>query len=110
VQKLTRAIDLRQSRIARLLDPLSPEARIVLLAGLVKGSAQEAVSRYLTTSWSIVPLLKGGDLRRLGFQPGPIYRRILAALRSAKLDGRLHTKEDEVSFVLRQFDVASLHG
>jgi tRNA nucleotidyltransferase (CCA-adding enzyme) len=103
VQKLTRAIDLRQSRIARLLDPLSPEARIVLLAGLVKGSAQEAVSEYLATSWSVVPLLKGGDLRRLGFQPGPIYRRILAALRSAKLDGRLRTKEDETSFVLQRF-------
>ncbi len=109
-QKLTCAIDLRQSRIARLLDPLSPEARIVLLAGLVKGSAWEAVSEYLATSWSIVPLLKGGDLHRLGLKPGPIYRRIFAALRSAKLDGRLRTKEDEVSFVLRRFAVASLHG
>lgn len=103
VRKLTCAIDLRQSRIARLLDPLSPEARIVLLAGLVKESAREAVSRYLTTSWGIVPLLKGGDLHRLGLKPGPIYRRILAALRSAKLDGRLLTKEDEISFVLQRF-------
>lgn len=102
-QKLTHAVDLRQSRIARLLDPLSPEARIVLLAGLMKGSAREAVSEYLATSWSIVPLLKGGDLHRLGLKPGPIYRRILAALRAAKLDGRLRTKEDETSFVLQRF-------
>ena len=102
-QKLKHAIDLRQSRIARLLDPLSPGARIVLLAVLMKGSAREAVSRYLTTSWSVVPLFKGGDLRRLGFPPGPIYRRILAVLRSAKLDGRLRTKEDETSFVLQHF-------
>jgi len=102
-RKLTCAIDLRQSRIARLLDPLSPEARIVLLAELVKGSAREAVSQYLTTSWSITPLLKGGDLHRLGLKPGPIYRRTLAALRAAKLDGRLHTKEDEVTFVVHRF-------
>jgi len=108
VQKLTCAIDLRQSRIARLLDPLSPEARIVLLARLVKGSAWEAVSEYLATSWSIVPLLKGGDLRRLGFLPGPIYRRIFAALRSAKLDGRVRSKEDEVAFVLQCFARGSL--
>ncbi|WP_424318991.1 CCA tRNA nucleotidyltransferase [Candidatus Methylomirabilis sp.] len=107
-QKLICAIDLRQSRIARLLDPLSPEARIVLLAGLVKGSAREAASRYLTTSWSVVPLFKGGDLHRLGLPPGPIYRRILAALRSAKLDGRLRTKEDETSFVLQRFAHGSL--
>ncbi|MDD5558814.1 hypothetical protein [Candidatus Methylomirabilis sp.] len=107
-QKLTHAVDLRQSRMARLLDPLSPEARVVLLAGLVKGSAQEAVSKYLTTSWSIVPLLKGGDLHRLGLKPGPIYRRILAALRTAKLDGRLCTKEDETSFALQRFASACL--
>lgn len=102
-RKLVRAVDLRQSRIARLLDPLSPEARVVLLAVLAKGSARDAVSRYLTTSWHIVPLLTGKDLRRLGLKPGPIYRRTLAALRAAKLDGRLHTKEDEVAFVLHHF-------
>jgi len=102
-QTLARAIDLRQSRIARLLDSLSPEAKVVLLAVLAKGPAQEAVCRYLTTSWHIVPLLKGYDLRQLGLKPGPVYRRALAALRSAKLDGRLHTREDEISFVLQHF-------
>lgn len=102
-RKLERAVDLRQSRIARLLDPLSPEARIVLVAALVKGSTRQAVSRYLTTSWRIVPLLKGEDLRQLGLQPGPIYRKTFAALRAARLDGRLHTKADEVSFVRQRF-------
>ncbi|MBZ0170542.1 Multifunctional CCA protein [Candidatus Methylomirabilis lanthanidiphila] len=102
-QTLTRAVDLRQSRMARLLDPLSPEARVVLLAVLAKGPAQEAVSRYLTTSSAIIPLLKGADLRHLGFRPGPIYRTILIALRTATLDGRLHTKEDQMSFVLQRF-------
>jgi tRNA nucleotidyltransferase (CCA-adding enzyme) len=101
-QTLMRAVDLRQSRIARLLDPLSPEARIVLLATLAKGSTREAVHRYLTTSWSIMPLLKGGDLHRLGLKPGPIYRRTLAALRAARLDGRLCTREDETAYVLQR--------
>lgn len=107
-QKLTRAVDLRQSRIARLLDPLSPEARAVLLAVLTNGPARDAVSRYVTTSWNIIPLLRGDDLRRLGLKPGPIYRRIFTALRSAKLDGRLHTKEDETSFILQRFVTARL--
>jgi tRNA nucleotidyltransferase (CCA-adding enzyme) len=108
VRRLARAVDLRQSRIARLLDPLSPEARIMVLATLVRGSKRQAVSEYLTNSWRIVPVLRGEDLRRLGFRPGPIYREIFAALRSARLDGQLHTRRDEVSFVLRRFAGASL--
>jgi tRNA nucleotidyltransferase (CCA-adding enzyme) len=86
-RRLARAVHLRQSRIARLLDPLSPEARILILATLVRGSKRKAVSEYLTNSWRIVPVLRGEDLRRMGFRPGPIYREILAALRSARLDG-----------------------
>jgi tRNA nucleotidyltransferase (CCA-adding enzyme) len=107
-RRLARAVDLRQSRIARLLDPLSPEARILVLAALVRGSKRKAVSQYLTNSWKIVPVLRGEDLRRLGFRPGPIYREIFAAVRSARLDGQLHTRPDEVSFVLRRFAGASL--
>jgi len=107
-RRLARAMDLRQSRIARLLDPLSPEARIMVLATPVRGSKRQAVSEYLTNSWRIVPVLRGEDLRRLGFRPGPIYREIFAALRSARLDGQLHTRRDEVSFVLRRFTGASL--
>jgi tRNA nucleotidyltransferase (CCA-adding enzyme) len=107
-RRLARAVDLRQSRIARLLDPLSPEARTLILAALVRGSKRKVVSQYLTDSWRIVPMLRGEDLRRLGFHPGPIYREILAALRSARLDGQLHTRRDEVSFVLRRFAGASL--
>lgn len=109
-RRLARAVDLRQSRIARLLDPLSPEARILILAALVRGSKRKAVSQYLTNSWRIVPVLRGEHLRRLGFRPGPIYREIFAALRSARLDGQLHTRRDEVSFVLRRFAGASLQG
>ena len=102
-RRLARAVDLRQSRIASLLDPLSPEARVLLLTTLARGSSRKAVSKYLTHSWRIVPVLRGEDLRRLGFHPGPIYRIIFATLRSAKLNGRLRTRQDEVSFVLRRF-------
>ena len=103
VRQLSRATDLRQSRIGRLFDPLSPEARVLVLATLNRGPKRKAVSEYLAASRRIVPLLKGEDLRRLGFRPGPIFRRIFAALRSGRLDGRLRTRQDEISFVRRRF-------
>ncbi|MGH7412114.1 MAG: CCA tRNA nucleotidyltransferase [Candidatus Methylomirabilis sp.] len=101
--RLARAVNLCPSRIASLLDPLSPEARALLLAILVSGSRRKAVAEYVTNSWRIVPMLRGEDLRRLGFRPGPIYRTILTALRAAKLDGQLHTRQDEIAFVRRRF-------
>jgi tRNA nucleotidyltransferase (CCA-adding enzyme) len=103
VRRLCRATDLRQSRIGRLLDPLSPEARGLVLASLNRGPKRKAVSEYLTASREIAPLLKGEDLRGLGFRPGPIFRKIFAALRSGRLDGRLRTRQDEISFVRRRF-------
>lgn len=109
-RRLARAADLRQSRIASFLDPLSPEARLLLLATLVRGSSRKAVLKYLTHSWKIVPALRGEDLRRLGFRPGPVYGAILSALRAAKLDGELPSIEDEVAFVRRRFAGRRLHN
>src|SRR3972149_3084087 len=91
-------------------EPLTSAARILILAALVRGSKRKAVSQYLTDSWRIVPVLRGEDLRRLGFRPGPIYREILAALRSARLDGQLHTRPDGVSFRPRRVPGPSLQG
>ena len=49
--------------------------------------------RYVKTE------LKGDDLRKLGVQPGPLYRAILEALLDAKLDGRVQTHTEEEQFV-----------
>jgi tRNA nucleotidyltransferase (CCA-adding enzyme) len=35
----------------------------------------------------------------MGLEPGPIYREILEAVLEAKLNGRLKTRTDELSFV-----------
>jgi poly(A) polymerase len=40
-----------------------------------------------------VPLLTGNDLKTLGIVPGPLYKRVLDAVREAQLDGTLTTRE-----------------
>jgi tRNA nucleotidyltransferase (CCA-adding enzyme) len=42
------------------------------------------------------PRIRGEDLARLGFAPGPAWGRALAAARNARLDGRARTKEEEL--------------
>lgn len=52
------------------------------------------------------PLLTGHDLIELGYQPGPRFKEILAAVEDAQLEGRLRTKDQAVEFVRREFPKA----
>jgi poly(A) polymerase len=50
-----------------------------------------------------VPLLTGADLIAFGFRPGPAFKKILAAVEDAQLEGRLSSRDAAVEFVQREF-------
>ena len=52
------------------------------------------------------PLLNGEDLIALGYRPGPQFREILSAVEDAQLEGTLHSKDDALAFVRREFSHA----
>ncbi len=52
------------------------------------------------------PLLTGEDLIGLGYRPGPQFREILSAVEDAQLEGTLHSKDDALAFVRREFPSA----
>jgi hypothetical protein len=45
------------------------------------------------------PLLTGDDLKEHGVPPGPVYKRLLDAVREAQLDGTITTKEQALGLV-----------
>jgi poly(A) polymerase len=47
------------------------------------------------------PLLTGDDLKQRGLEPGPLFKRLLDAVREAQLDGTIHTVEDAWALVER---------
>ena len=49
------------------------------------------------------PLISGKDLISAGYQPGPQFKPILAAVEDAQLEGRLHTREQAMAFVKAEF-------
>jgi poly(A) polymerase len=49
------------------------------------------------------PLLSGEDLIALGYQPGPQFRDMLAAIEDAQLEGALKSREEALEFVRREF-------
>jgi tRNA nucleotidyltransferase (CCA-adding enzyme) len=80
--------------VADLLEDVPEPA----LAGAIlqsEGLARERLDRYLSEWRNIQTETDGSKLRQRGLPPGPRYREILHALRSARLDGRIFTVEDE---------------
>ncbi len=55
-------------------------------------------------------LLTGADLRRAGVPPGPVYARVLEAVRDAQLEGRIHNADQAIQlahhFIARETEDA----
>ena len=49
------------------------------------------------------PLITGADLIGLGYQPGPLFSRILHAVEDAQLEGRVTTSDEARHLIRTQF-------
>ncbi len=57
------------------------------------------IQAYLRRLTTITPKISGDDLRKIGLPPGPIYKRILSAIRDAWLDGKINSNDQEQAFL-----------
>lgn len=91
------------SQITAILDQAAPVA--IALVGVAhgreNGSLLARLSQYVAEWRELKPLLNGHDLAALGVPRGPLFRRILEALRTARLDGVVQSRQDEVAFTER---------
>jgi tRNA nucleotidyltransferase (CCA-adding enzyme) len=93
----------QRSEMYELLEPLSTEVKLFMMAKTTKKETKQWISLFFTTLRGLKPLLKGNDLIRLGVRPGPIMKEILADLLRARLDQRIKTRDDEVDYVKRTY-------
>ncbi|MGB9888358.1 MAG: hypothetical protein ACPLTQ_01645, partial [Anaerolineae bacterium] len=87
------------SRIYRLLEPYPTR---VLAVGWVADRRARVRARLLafqTRYRHVTPILTGEDLKAMGLRPGPLFGQLLSALRDARLDGRITTREEEEALV-----------
>lgn len=106
VPLLSRA-DLRPSEIVAALDESSAEARLVVRVAEDNWLVRQRLDLYQRRLQHIRPALTGDDLHRMGVTPGPIYRRILAQVRGALLDGEISSPAEEIALVERLLAAAS---
>jgi tRNA nucleotidyltransferase (CCA-adding enzyme) len=91
--------ELRPSDIVAVLDETSDAARLVLRVATDSWLVRQRLDQYQRRLRDVRPAMQGSDLRRIGLQPGPIYRDILARLRSARLDGEISSRAEEEALV-----------
>ncbi len=94
------------SEIYSVLEPLPYEVVILLMASLTSRRAclarRRAVSRikdFIQKYSQVRPKINGGDIKALGLEPGPRFKRILENILHKKIDGQLLTKRDELRYV-----------
>jgi tRNA nucleotidyltransferase (CCA-adding enzyme) len=83
------------------LDDVMPIALALLRVVCDSAEVLHALERYNSEWRHVEPSLNGHDLEKLGLRRGVIYRTVLADLRAGRLDGTIHTREDEVAIVRR---------
>ena len=98
VLDLARNLPLTNSRLYRKLIEFRTELILYMMAVTRQKKVKKAISHYFTNLRSVSVSLKGRDLQKMGFEPGPVYREILEAALDAKLNGTLKTRKDELDF------------
>jgi len=105
--------DVRQMRTSKLKPLLAHPGIRELLAlhradaqASGRGTAHVEYCEQLLAEWSASdlnpePLLTGHDLARYGLKPGPLFKRLLDAVREAQLDGKVKSKKEALELVDR---------
>ena len=91
--------DLKNHQLAALLRHSSTASRLVLWMCTGLERVRDRLWRYETKLQHIKPLVDGTYLMDLGLKPSPLFSRLLNAVRDARLDGEIETKEEEKALI-----------
>lgn len=91
---------MHDSRLFHLLDPMPPEAAVVLYA-IGSAAARRRIEHFLRDVRDIRPAVTGEDLLALGAKPSGAFSAILARARDDRLDGRAVGREAELANLRR---------
>ena len=92
----------RRSQVYRLLSGFDDAAVRVCALASSDIQAKGLLELYETELRDVKPLLDGDDLIELGAPEGPLIGELLDDLLTARLDGLLGTRDEEIAFVTRR--------
>lgn len=92
-------LPLKNSELYKNLSDFRVEILLYMMAVTPNEEIKKAISYYFTQLRQIRPLIKGKDLKEMGIEPGPIYKKVLDAILEARMNSELKTYEEEKAFV-----------
>jgi tRNA nucleotidyltransferase (CCA-adding enzyme) len=87
------------SMIANRLEDVPPMAIYANFLAARDETLGNKIQAYLNRLNTITPRITGDALRARGLPPGPIYKRILGAIRDAWLDGKIKNNDQEQTYL-----------
>lgn len=93
------AREIKPSLVYRLLEPLSFEAIVLLMAKTKKAVIINRLNLFLAAHNGIKLAVGGEDLKVLGLLPGPHFKEILTKTLHAKIDKIVISRDDEIKFI-----------
>ncbi len=102
-QDMLRRPYMKPSEIYWLLHDLDTEGLLYLMSIARKKHIQKAVSLYVTRLEGEQPLLRGEDLKKLGYRPGPGFKTMLNHVVEGQLNGEISTREEAIRFIQEQY-------
>jgi len=99
IRKLAGSKRLPPSEVYKLLEPLSHEVTLCMMAKTGSSKAKRRIRKFFTAYNGVQVKIKGEDIRKEGVIPGPRYKEILRQVLYEKLDGKLPDKRAEVAYM-----------
>lgn len=90
---------IKPSKIFRLLEPLSYEVILTIKAKSRNHNVRRHIEDFFEIYNGMRICISGDDLHSLGIAPGPAYQRIFSKVLTAKLEGLVRTKEEELALI-----------
>ena len=92
---------LSPSAIYRLLEEYTDSALRIFAIATDDERIRARIDLHRSRLREIQTELTGNDLKRMGIRPGPTFKKILARLRDARLDGEISSRAEEEALVKR---------
>lgn len=105
LNELSKDKGLKPSRIYELLNSLSLEILLFMMAKAKNEYSKRYISLYLTELRKVKISLTGRDIEKLGIKPGPVYKEIQRKLLEGRLDSVLTNRNEEIAFIKKNYSV-----